>query len=298
MLTLNSIYPIIFLALLLSACEQSHPVSEPPEIKSSFDQPFPKRGKNLVLVLGGMFSVLESNDTIHYLTSFDTKSRESMIIKANTKDTVFKGKVAQYRGLYYFNKKLNDTSYWIYAVEIKDATIRGLHSERDQMMAWDKKLSKDQEPAIETYSKMIKSIDSMCQHIRLMPDKRMMRKFYESIIDQCPVQFLVKPTESKPLYKDSVAKDRMDSQFMRAKKMELVAEVFPNPALENVTIQLNKMGDFAYTISDMKGNALINGSLSDLTHQVDVSELRSGAYVIQIYSDERDELKSIKLIKK
>jgi len=115
----------VLLTFLLTSCDDSQP-------DITFDSPFPKRKKNLQWKLGDQFSILKNNDTITYRITFNHIDRENYIINNNTNDTIFAGTVSKYRGLYYFDHQINDTTYWISAVDIdKDIfnmhnTIRGL----------------------------------------------------------------------------------------------------------------------------------------------------------------------------
>lgn len=164
-------------------------------VKSSFDKPHPKRPRNLEKVLGSQFSIKRENDTISFKVNFNKISKVNVITETNTNDTIFYGMVAKYKKLYYFNQQFNDSTFWIHAVRIRKGYIQGLQTEWGQMKAWDVEIdslfsiqNEDKNPL----SSIVISYNPELERIRLTPKRKLIRAFYESIIDSMPQEHFVK----------------------------------------------------------------------------------------------------------
>ncbi|MBB6461784.1 Ig-like domain-containing protein [Flammeovirga kamogawensis] len=71
--------------------------------------------------------------------------------------------------------------------------------------------------------------------------------------------------------------------------------VYPNPATDIVTIESNNMdGIKTYILYDIIGNEILSGTFIN-THQLSVSQLEKGAYIL-VVSDEADNRKQAKLL--
>ena len=285
----------------MAACSEGD-VAEFLTVKSSFESPFPKRSKNLTWKLGDEFTLKHKNDTLDFKVKFDSENRHNFIIQKQTNDTVFAGTVSKFRGLYYFNRQLNDTTYWIYAVKIENGTIQGLQTEWIQMKAWDSEfdnlLTKSDKP-IKSNSLVLKYVDRQRKIIRLTPDKDAMRYFYESIIDSLPADTLIdwyEPVSNSEIEKEITTKDLKESD---TNQLEIIGRLYPNPASDNVTLTLkNNKTTFQYGIFDPNGKQVNVGLLTKTTNNIDISELTSGSYFIRVYSSYGEVSETIKLIKK
>jgi hypothetical protein len=83
--------------------------------------------------------------------------------------------------------------------------------------------------------------------------------------------FVVKDPNQLPL--------GMDGSFDR----QLNAIIYPNPATNNITIQMNELPeDLNYTILDSSGRHVHNGKLKDKISQLDISSLAKGFYYVRI----------------
>jgi hypothetical protein len=61
--------------------------------------------------------------------------------------------------------------------------------------------------------------------------------------------------------------------------------IYPNPAIENVTITLTESVSGSISIIDLQGNVVLNKSLLGNTSNISTSDLASGVYVVKINSD-------------
>ncbi len=291
---MKKFYQILIVLFLISACTDSNY-----GIKSSFDRPFPKRTKNLTCTLGNEFSLRIENDTLNFKVTFNRKNRENFIIQENTNDTLFAGTVCKYRGLYYFNSQLNDTTYWIYAIKIENGTIRGLNSGWIQMAAWDSKfenLLKKPDKAKINKSPILNYVDSIKGIIRLTPDKKEMKKFYEVIIDSLPAYTLIdwhEPIQEIEIEQEITTKDLKETDN---DNLEIIVNLYPNPAKDHVTLNIRDIGTFQYCIYDNNGQLIYSGQLTNKMNNIDISDYNSGIYFVRVYPADKEEIETVKLI--
>lgn len=266
---------------------------------SSFDSPFPDRTKNLTWTLGSEFTLKQENDTLNYIVLFEKKSRQNFIINEKTNDTIFAGTVCKYKGLFYFNSQLNDSTYWIHAVKIENGTIRGLQTEREQMFAWDSEFEDsvlDSNDINSKKSPVLKYIDRQNNIIRLTPNKKEMQKFYESIISDFPadtfINWIVPISDST--IDQNISKSELNG--MENSELELISKIYPNPAVDFVTIKLSRTGVFEFGIFDENGKLLQQGKLLTEITEIKLSELENGTYFIRVYPADHEEVETVKLI--
>ena len=71
--------------------------------------------------------------------------------------------------------------------------------------------------------------------------------------------------------------------------------VYPNPSNNMITIKCgyNLIGD-QYYITDQKGRPLLKGKLTDETTPIDISQLNSGIYLLQIVDQKKQVIKIVK----
>jgi hypothetical protein len=88
------------------------------------------------------------------------------------------------------------------------------------------------------------------------------------------------------------------STSLSEKDKTTVINVFPNPAIHSVIIELKNVDPktHAYQLTDVNGKLISENKLNDQKTTVDVSELSSGIYFINI-SNNSSKLNTYKLIK-
>ena len=70
-------------------------------------------------------------------------------------------------------------------------------------------------------------------------------------------------------------------------KEELSISIFPNPALNQLNISASNISNGTYSIYDLTGRLLAQSQISGISNTIDISNLRSGQYILSI-SDEGD----------
>ncbi|MCB0396630.1 MAG: T9SS type A sorting domain-containing protein [Flavobacteriales bacterium] len=294
MLNKKILYGLLCFSLLFTACGET---SEDPGIRSSFDSPFPKRPVNLTFRLGESFTVQEGSSPVEYKISFDRANRHNYIVNTETSDTAFAGIICRYRGLYYFNQAINDSTYWIYAVKIGGEEITGLFSAWQQMSRWDSLYLPLFEPGGEAklpQFPMAKYNGEAKDMIRMTPDKHVMQTFYEALLDSMPSEPLLR---NSPPLASIIVEEFVSSERLQAPgNGEIVAKYFPNPAVDHCTVELASSGPHEYGIYNPNGQLIRKGLLPGLSNYISPRELKPGRYFLRVYSAFPGEAETVQLI--
>jgi hypothetical protein len=258
---------VILISLTLVCCGMKAEFTAPPI--ATFTSPFPKRNVNLASVLGTDLKLRSDGDTPH-LTITSSKG-VNVIVESITLDTIFCGRVSRFRDLYFFTTQINDSSYWLYAVKISGNLVYGIRSGWTQMYAVDDYVMQGKYPQIVEYFKPDTSI------IRLRPDKRALRKMFNSILT----------TESPDtiLNADQVlfaSADTVESIAEPAPEFESNLKVYPNPATSFIDLELTQPGYSSFVLSDLNGETHLHGKLESGHTRIDVSHEKAGLYLLSI----------------
>ena len=65
---------------------------------------------------------------------------------------------------------------------------------------------------------------------------------------------------------------------------EIQAKLYPNPATDYCTIELNENFDCQYTLFDVNGRIFKSGNLTDKVNRIDLNDIEHGYYFVRIYS--------------
>jgi hypothetical protein len=252
-------------------------------LKSSFDSPFPKRNRNLINILGDTLQIQGRCGPISF--KIVSNRKYNLMVNIETGDTIFKGTVCKYRDFYYFNEKLNDTSYRIFALKVTDNLIYGLQSYFQYSQI---------DSIIEhgNYPKIVKFIDKSKKTIRLQPGKSELRKLYTSILANTEPFEIIRTNGNAP------SKDKEDIVApIESNDFEVLSNVYPNPAVNILNVELHQSNVSAtFYLSDLNGKVLLQGQLTATSNKIDISNLSSGIYALTVISAER-EPETVKIIK-
>lgn len=287
---LKNIHLFILLFFLFSCNDEG--LFDEESILSSFDKPFPKKPKDLSLILEGNLLLSSEEDTTTIKIKFNPETKENIIISQEG-DTILLGTVCKYRNLYYFNEEVNDTTYHIHAFKIEKHTIRGLDTKFFQMKALDdifEQLQEKSDSSFRKYKPLLISFDEVNQIIRLRPHKKTMRKFYELVVEEFPEMTIIKKSDTIEKQNNS-ANNKLENL-----RSEIVDKLYPNPAKRIVNIDLREKGNFQYQILDKSGIFVKKGELLSKLNQIDISNLKNGLYFLKIYNNQKKEIETKKLI--
>jgi hypothetical protein len=249
------------------------------EVKHTFDAPFPKRNRNLERLLG---DTIEIDGPCYPLTLQILSTRKSnMIINLTDDDTIFKGSVCKYRDLYYFNEKINDTCYHIFALKLTADSLYGFLNYL-QYAEIDKAIEQG------TYSKLVKYRNK--NSIRLHPDKRELRKLFNSVLYRTPAFAIIKKNTT------IIDKEEEVITAIEADDYELISNVYPNPAIDILNIDLQQQQkNVPYSLVDLQGKKVLQGQLPGVSNKIDIGHLTAGTYLLNVGADQQ--IETIKVVK-
>jgi hypothetical protein len=272
----SSFLALISLLFLLPSCEGGKEDDVP---LARFDAPFPKRNIDLTQVLG---------DEVSFLRGFDTLSLEiahsgkfNLIRYAASKDTFFYGSVSRYRGAYYLSRHAGNSSYEISKVKIFGDKVCGLESGRHQSAVLGEKARNGQLSAFVVHV----DPDSLC--FTLHAGKKQIRRLLDSI--SMPFRYdtliLLGKAASSTVYISSTKTELTPEDV--EEDYELIRNVYPNPAVDEINVELHEKQGCDYFITSIEGGldrsaALIRGQLNDKVTRIDISSLKSGTYVLTV----------------
>ena len=270
----------LWLTMLLSSCNAGEEILFP---KTTFVGPFPKRNLDLTTILGSNLTIKSGKDTLT-LTIHAFKNY-NFILNSKTGDTVFKGTACKYRGLYYFNQQLNDTSYWIYAVKLSDNLLYGLKTAREQTLLIDRAIENGQ------YKKLIRYRGA--ENIRLYPDKRELKNLFASITDSIQPDTIIQFHNAAQAFADTTR----TIYPVDPEDFEYLAKVYPNPATHFVNIELQQKNKLIYQLTDIRGKAVLQAQFTETENRIDISRLPSGIYYLTLINQAGNQKETVKIIK-
>lgn len=273
---------LVSIAAIAFCCKQAEaPAEELPLPVSTFDAPFPKNNKQLSKIFGKMLLIKKNNDTL-FLKIVSTKN-DNLITEGKTGDTIFYGKVCKFREFYYFNHKVNDTSYYISAFKIKDNLLYGLDR-------WTQYLKVDESIIKGNGKELVKSINADSSSIRLKPNKKELKKLFGLIMSKAiPDTILNSKSELKTINQNQLELDKEESEIEN-----YIVKVYPNPATEFININLNKKSLFK--LFDFNSILVLQGKLNELENRIDIINQKSRIYFLEISDIEKGEKKTVKII--
>lgn len=268
--------------LIFSSCKKAETTEM---FYISYDTPFPKSNKDLSKILGKKIALKYYDDTL-FLSISSTKNN-NLILNNLTGDTLFYGAVSRFRGLYYFSEQNIDGLYWIFAVKISGNLIYGFRE--NLLQAWDIKQSIKKGSC----AKLIKSINADTSIVLFYANKREMKKLYTPILNNISADTILNIEEYVFRTKDtsSVVIPINNEDF------NYILNVYPNPAAEDINIELQQKSPSSYQVSDLNGRILLEGNLFDLKNTVSIATLQSGVYMLTIINQAEKQKETIKLVK-
>jgi len=279
--------------LFLISCDDNYNIS--------FENEFPKRNKDIRWKLGDKFMIKNGSDTSIFYIRYDAETKNNYII-SEKKDTVFKGHISKYRGLYYFSYPIDDTSYWIYAVDIKS----GLFNEVNKIKAWDKMhdqiLILENELKNNKYQNLISKKDSANKHFILKADVNILSKYFTSVMDSFSYDTLILETD---LIKDEVFEELSSGIDTLKNEIEdivntdekLISAIIPNPFSHEFELKMKYDSEYEYEIYNSESKLVISGSFTGNSENVLTVALKPDTYVIMVKDVENLEVESIKAVK-
>ncbi len=280
---------VVLVSLFLVSCVNNKDMWNKVIPKNTFEGPFPKKNKDLSDILGKRIVLTIDKDTVKL--NIGMKGGLNLVTMENTGDTLFCGTVSKFRGLYYFSQKLADTAYWIFAVKKEDNKLWGING----MLIEGQKI--DREVKSGKYPGLVKYINKDSSIIRLHADKKLIKKLLASYVDSLSPYTIL----SMDNFADTNFSMKDSDKFVSAidtDEFELISKVYPNPATDEVNVDLQNKRKVIYKLSDMHGKAIRNGEFTDINNKIDLGDLPSGIYIITASTVDNKTSESVKILKR
>ena len=77
----------------------------------------------------------------------------------------------------------------------------------------------------------------------------------------------------------------------------LISNVYPNPVIDIVTIDLQQKGMATFKLNDAHGKLVLEGNLNDMSNKIDLSNLKAGVYIMTLTNSIDKEMETVKIVK-
>jgi len=276
-----NILTTLFTILILYSCGNFEPEVE-------FSEPINGRMINLSNNVGDSFQIIRDVDTIEYTLSFDKVTKYNYLIKYVT-DTVFVGTVTKRNELFLLNRPLNNGKFSIHVLKFTDSTIIGLETEWLQSAIINNELDSGK------YANLI--IDTVKVNT-LKANKKDGKEIFRYVIEQLePEKILFNELDnlSNVIEQDATMEYVDNSDY---KKGGLIKKVFPNPFEDQVTIELIHKSLFIFMVFDLNGKLIMNSKQNTDKIKIELPNLKTGTYILQVRNDVSKVVDEKKLVKK
>jgi len=279
--------------LFLISCDNSY--------KISFEEEFPKRKKDIRWKLGDKFMIKNAKDTSTYFVYFQPETRTNFIISEKG-DTIFKGFVSKYRGLFYFSYLIKDNEFLIYAVDIKSGLLYETNKIKAFNLMFEQISMLEKEIKTDDYKKLISNYDSLNKVYTLKPDEVLLSKFYTSVLDSFAYDTLILETD---LMKNEIVEQikstadslKSDVEELGNQNEKIIASISPNPFSHTFKIIMTYESDFEYEIFNSASKLVKSGSFTGQSIKVLSVDLRPDTYVVKVIDVENCDFEIIKAVK-
>lgn len=251
----------------------------------TFDSSFPKENKSLANILGSELIMKNGIDTNKF-EIISTKSY-NLIINSKTGDTVFLGKVCKFRGLYYFNRQFNDTTFQIYAVKISDNLIYGFSDPIEQFILVDEAILSGESKSLVRY------VNADTTTVKLRCEKKEMRKLFNSIVNKFIPDTIISIDKRNEINGEiTSAKEVFDPE-----ESVFISKVYPNPIIDFINVELHEKGNVAYKLIGSNGKIVVESRFNDRLNKINIGNVPSGVYSLILTSFDNKQSEVIKIVK-
>ncbi|OON67456.1 T9SS type A sorting domain-containing protein [Hymenobacter sp. CRA2] len=213
LLTIRRCISALALLLVLSSCDSA----------VTFEPYAVRHPLNLARVLGPQLTLIGPRDTLQLRVGYEPSSRLNILTNAASGDTVLRGWVNRYRGLYYITQPYTDSVYDVHAARIGRGQVQGLVGTWRQAELLRRAVDDGD------YEELISFRDDKKDVLRLRYDAPTLRPFFEMAVDSCPAYRVV----------ELPVPVRRPTAVPRAMAAGLIHSVYPNPAREYAHVQLD-----------------------------------------------------------
>ena len=190
---------------------------------------------------------------------------------------------------------MNDSSYIISAIDIDKSTntIRGLGTAFFQNLMLQNQIKQG-------------NLDGLIQNktadnkLRLRPDKKLLHEFFFSIIDSFPADTIIQPVHKEEVHGSSLDSIVVNKAGVTNEKIDeplIIKKVYPNPAKEHCYIETHQAKRYHINLYNSNGKNVQNYQMTGTKGKIDLGGLRAGTYVLQVYSLDKKQSETKKIIR-
>jgi hypothetical protein len=251
---------------------------EKEEISTTFEGEFKKKKLDLRWALSDFFSISEGDDTTSstaYTISYDRKNRINTVLEKNSGDTVFHGHAMKYKGMWFLQEAVTDSTFTLNAIKIKNGAIRGWGETGIQMQKVDSLTRAGK------FDDLIKT-QTEKEYI-LEAERKLITGYYQSWVAYAEEKFLVDQGKI-----DFVAIDSDVTGIDGADIIRMLESMYPNPANDQFTLQLYEQRTVRVKIYDLRGQLIFDEIQETQDKIYDVSSWAPGVYVVALREPDSD----------
>lgn len=274
--------PIFLLAFLMMGC---------PEMKPDiiFEKPVPGLKVNLSKKIGDSFQIVSDEDTIDYRLIFQKEGKINYLI-ADENDTMFVGTVTKRNEMFLLNHQYEDGTYRIHAIKFSDSTITGLGQSWAQASVIRTEIDNG------NYAELV--VDSASE-ITLKATIRKGKQMFRTALDHL---------EPKTLLRSDINLDDFDTSnepgptttvdvVPEKLSMSMVAKVYPNPVIDMIHVELGSNDSKTIRVINQNGQVLKIDKTNQINVQMDLSDLKTGIYILEVSNEQTGVKETKKIVK-
>jgi hypothetical protein len=242
------------------------------KISTSFEGEFKKKKLDLRWALSEYFSVSDGTDSsavVSYDISYNRKLRVNTVTEATSGDTVFHGFAMKYKGHWFLQQAISDSTFTLNAIKVKNGTIQGWGETRSQMRKVD---------SLARSGNWAKLVNSQSEDGIILDAKRkIITGSYQSWVASAQTKYLIDQGKI-----DFVAIDSYVTGIDGADIIRMIESVYPNPANDKFTLGMYEQRRVNVKIFDLRGRLLVDEIQETQDKDYDVSDWEPGVYVISL----------------
>lgn len=248
----------ILVVLLLFSCEGGSYKRDTVQ----FGEPLNTRWLDFSQVIGDSTLIYNDEDTTVIQVFYSENNKQNVVVGDG--DTIFEGRVNKYKGLYLFNRYLNNEKVIIHAVKVEDDLITGLDSEFWQSILLEKYTLE------EPFNRNI--ADTTGGITTIEPIKRDLKNIFNIILDSLPSY------QYAPLQKEDTEGSMSEQESVTEAKP---LEVYPNPFTNKIIVNNHESSSVHFVLINDNMETVLSGILSNGGNVLNVGGLSKGVYFLK-----------------
>lgn len=232
---------------------------------------FKKKKLDLRWALSDYFSVMESSDSsvTSYEVSYDRPTRTNFVTEKSSGDTVFTGYAMKYKGLWFLEQAVSDSTFVLNAIKIRNGSVYGWLETDEQMRRLDSVAGTGAlDDLVQKQSEKLTIVDA---------NRKAITKYFQSWVASAEEKFLVDQGKI-----DFVAIESDVTGIDGGDVIRMLETLYPNPANDKFRLGLYETRELRVKIFDLRGQLVVNEIQNTQDKEYDVSAWEPGVYVVSL----------------